>query len=118
MFLTVLPSLAGAIAPGTQHLAAVTGQSTGQIFCPRARDGVIRNPGIGYQTFYKSAATDQQLPSSTMYVRFYWSGIERAPAVFNFSLIDRALSQAQAAGRRLAFHIMAYDNGEAGPGGA
>ena len=114
VFLTAIPSLADT-APAMRHLAAATDRSTDQTFYPRARYGIIRNPGIGYQTFYRSAAADRQLPSSTMYVRFYWSGIEMAPGVFDFSLIDHALSQAQAAGQRLAFRIMAYDNGNAGP---
>lgn len=110
VFFAVLPSLAG-----TKHVAVATEQSTYQTVYPKARDGIIRNPGIGYQTFYQSAATDRQLPSSTMYVRFYWSRIEREPGVFDFSVIDRALSQAQAAGQRLAFRVMAYDTGNAGP---
>jgi hypothetical protein len=50
-----------------------------------------------------------------MYVRFYWSAIEKAPGVFDFSIIDRALAQAQAASQRLAFRIMPYDEKDGGP---
>jgi hypothetical protein len=79
--------------------------------------GVIKNPGIGYQTFDQSAASNAQLPSSTSYVRLNWSQIEPVPGTYDFSLIDQALSQAQSAGQRLAFRIMGYEDGDLGPVG-
>jgi hypothetical protein len=110
LLLAVPPSFAA-----TRDHVVVVDRSADQTFYPRARGDLILNPGIGYQTFYQSAATDKQFPSSTMYVRFYWSSIEKAPGVFDFNLIDRALAQARAAGQRLAFRIMAYDNTNGGP---
>jgi hypothetical protein len=88
-----------------------------QTFYPVPRPGIIKNPGVGYETFYRSAAADRQLPSSTMYIRLNWSAIESAPGAFNFGPIDKALAQAQANGQRLAFRIMAYAEGNGGPVG-
>jgi hypothetical protein len=88
-----------------------------QAITPTPITGIIKNPGIGYQTFYRSAASDTQLPSSTMYIRVNWSEVESAPGVFNFSVIDHAMSSAKSAGQRLAFRIMGYEDGNFGPVG-
>jgi hypothetical protein len=117
LLLAIAPLSAGMIQP--THVATTADSSADQpayqTFHPTERSGIIKNPGIGYQTFYRSAAIDRQLPSSTMYVRFNWSTVESAPGRFDFSRIDSALSLARAAGQRLAFRIMAYDNDNAGP---
>jgi hypothetical protein len=88
-----------------------------QVVNPTPIAGIIKNPGVGYQTFYTSAASDSQLPSATMYVRFNWSEVESAPGAFNFAVIDNALSSARASGQRLAFRIMGYTEGDYGPVG-
>jgi hypothetical protein len=88
-----------------------------QTITPTPITGIIKNPGIGYQTFYKSAISDTQLPSSTMYIRVNWSQVQSAPGVFNFAVIDHALSTAKSAGQRLAFRIMGYEEGNFGPAG-
>jgi Domain of unknown function (DUF4832) len=76
---------------------------------------VLKNPGIGYQTFDESAAGDQQLPSSIYYLRIDWSQIQQGPGAYDFTLLDQALSDAQANGQRLAFRIMGYEDGDYGP---
>jgi hypothetical protein len=106
------------IAVGILFAAAPAyAQSTVQTITPTELTSVITNPGIGYQTFYASAASDTQLPSKTMYIRFDWSRIETSPGDYNFAPIDQALSQAKAAGQRLAFRIMGYEDGDYGPVG-
>jgi uncharacterized protein DUF4832 len=103
------PTLAPTLAPtATPQLQTIT---------PTPITGIIKNPGIGYQTFYKSAVSDTQLPSSTMYIRVNWSQVQSAPGVFNFAVIDHALSTAKSAGQRLAFRIMGYEKGNFGPAG-
>jgi hypothetical protein len=52
-----------------------------------------------------------------MYERFDWSTLESAPGTFNFQPIDGALAAAQAAGQRLAFRVMGYEDGDGGPVG-
>ncbi|MGY8685785.1 DUF4832 domain-containing protein [Bradyrhizobium sp. UFLA05-153] len=88
-----------------------------QTITPTPITGIIKNPGIGYQTFSKSAILDRRFPSSTMYTRVDWSQVESAPGVFNFAVIDKALFAAKAAGQRLAFRIMGFANGNVGPVG-
>lgn len=88
-----------------------------QTITPTPITEIIKNPGIGYQTFYKSAVSDRRFPSSTMYTRVNWSQVESAPGVFNFAVIDKALFAAKAAGQRLAFRIMGFENGNVGPVG-
>ncbi len=102
---TPAPTLA---QPPTPQLHTVT---------PTPTTGIIKNPGIGYQTFYRSAISDRRFPSSTMYTRVDWSQVEPAPGVFNFSAIDKALFAAKAAGQRLAFRIMGFERGNVGPVG-
>jgi Domain of unknown function (DUF4832) len=79
--------------------------------------GVMKNPGIGYQTFGRSASSDAQFPSSVLYTRFDWSRIEPAPGIYDFTSIDLALSRAQSAGQRLAFRVMGFKEGNYGPVG-
>jgi hypothetical protein len=52
-----------------------------------------------------------------MYTRVNWSQVESAPGVFNFAVIDHALSAAKSAGQRLAFRIMGFENRNVGPVG-
>ncbi len=77
-------------------------------FQPKEISGIIKNPGIGYQTFHTSAATDKQLPSAVEYKRFNWGQIEPSPGVFDFSAIDTELLEAKKAGQKLAFRIMPF----------
>ncbi len=102
-----------ALATDRQDAAPSETQTVRPVECM----GVIKNPGVGYQTFSRPAATDAQIPSSTMYVRVDWSDVEPAPGVYKFAPIDEALRAAQAAGQRLAFRIMGYEEGNGGPVG-
>jgi hypothetical protein len=88
-----------------------------QTIRPTTISGVIKNPGIGYQTFYTSAASDAQIPSGNMYTRFNWSQVESSPGAYNFSVIDNAIASAKAAGQKLAFRIMGFEEGNYGPVG-
>ena len=88
--------------------------TTLQTVWPVELHGVIKNPGMGYQTFHKTAEQDNQLPSSVMYCRYSWSAIQKGPVNYNFEPIDRDLAAAKKAGQRLAFRIMGFHN-ETGP---
>ncbi|MDN5001385.1 DUF4832 domain-containing protein [Bradyrhizobium sp. GCM10027634] len=111
------PSKSGSSIPTAASAQAATLTPEFQTITPTPITGIIKNPGIGYQTFYKSSTSDTQLPSSTMYIRLNWSQVESAPGVFNFEAIDHALSSAKSAGQRLAFRIMGYEEGNFGPAG-
>ena len=67
------------------------------------------NPGMGWQTFYKSADEDANLaglPSTTMYRRFGWNEFEPEEGRFDFSLFEHWLGRAQQNGQRLAWRLM------------
>src|SRR5262249_44061273 len=87
-------------SPSTTPTPAPTPTPQLQTITPTPITGIIKNPGIGYQTFYRSAISDRRFPSSTMYTRVDWSQVESAPGVFDFSAIDKALFAAKAAGQR------------------
>jgi len=93
------------------------GADTDQTINFTERTGIIKNPGVGYQTFGRPVARDEQFPSSVLYTRLNWSQIEPRPGTYRFAPIDRALLQARSAGQRLAFRIMGFEEGDAGPTG-
>jgi hypothetical protein len=93
------------------------GEGTHQIINFSERSGIIKNPGVGYQTFGRPAARNERFPSSVLYKRLNWSQIEPTPGTYRFASIDRALLQARSAGQRLAFRIMGFDEGDSGPTG-
>jgi hypothetical protein len=67
------------------------------------------NPGMGWQTFQRFADNDPNLaglPSTVAYFRYYWREFEPADGEYDFTLIDRHVAHARAAGQQLAFRIM------------
>ncbi|MFZ5831756.1 MAG: DUF4832 domain-containing protein [Planctomycetota bacterium] len=77
---------------------------------PRAIDELLANPGIGWETFHKTARTDKNLPawlpSTIQYVRWGWNVMEPAQGKIDYEFIDRALDETHAAGQQLAFRVM------------
>ena len=76
---------------------------------PKEIDDLLANPGMGWQTFHRFADEDkalQGLPSTSAYVRFYWSEIERIEGQIDFAKLDQLLERARRAGQKLAFRIM------------
>lgn len=77
---------------------------------PEATDEILANPGMGWETFLRTAEDDKNLPSwipSTVhYARWGWGELEPQPQKINISLIDNVLQKTQAAGQKLAFRVM------------
>lgn len=72
------------------------------------------NPGMGWQTFYRTADRDGNLaglPTTTVYRRFTWQELEPENGRLNFSLFDDWLGRAQANGQRLAWRLMVAASG-------
>ncbi len=72
-------------------------------------DSIFANPGMGWQTFYRSAGDDQNLaglPTTTLYIRFTWNDLEPQPGSFNYSLFENWLGKARQNGQRLAWRLM------------
>lgn len=80
------------------------------------KDSLFANPGMGWQTFYRSADSDQNLaglPTTTIYRRFTWQELEPEEGKFNFSVFDDWLSRAKKNGQRLAIRLMVSASGPA-----
>ena len=77
-------------------------------------ESLYANPGMGWQTFYRSANDDKNLaglPSTCIYYRFSWIQLEPEEGKFNFELIDNWLKKAKENGQRLAFRLMVSASG-------
>jgi hypothetical protein len=98
-------SVTSTVGPGTYRLT--------RVMAPR----ITRPKPVGYQTFYETARRDTQVASRQAYYRFDWSQIETAPGEFNFAVVDAAYTAAKAAGQRINFRIMPFEDGNAGPVG-
>ncbi len=74
---------------------------------------IWRNPGKGWVsygvTFPTSLPASQQAMVNVMYDRPDWSAIEPSENTFNWSLLDNAISSAQANGVKFAFGIVNCD---------
>lgn len=85
-----------------------------RVFPPKSSE-VLINPGKGWILYDAgkgdfSAQTDATWAYGTLgYSRFNWSDVEKADGLYDFSLIDKGLSQCRARGKTYAFGIMACD---------
>jgi hypothetical protein len=83
---------------------------------PKETDELLANPGMGWETFHRTAAKDPalaDLPSSVAYYRFYWNEVEPAPGKVDFEKFDALLAEVHAAAQKLAFRIMTAGTGRA-----
>jgi hypothetical protein len=71
---------------------------------------LLANPGMGWETFHWTSATDKNLPpwlpSTVQYIRWGWKDLEPEHGVLNTNLVDRALRVSRESGQRLAFRVM------------
>jgi hypothetical protein len=77
---------------------------------PEVTDVILANPGMGWQTFHRTARQDQQLPqwipSTVHYARWGWRDLEPEPGQLDVAFLDRVLAESRSAGQRLAFRVM------------
>ncbi|PIU91997.1 MAG: hypothetical protein CO096_10080 [Armatimonadetes bacterium CG_4_9_14_3_um_filter_66_14] len=76
---------------------------------PKQIDGLLPNPGVGWQTFHRFADEDAnlaELPSTSAYFRLYWRELEPAEGEIDFGRIDSLLARARKAGQKLALRVM------------
>jgi len=77
---------------------------------PEQTDEILANPGMGWQTFHRTADKDKSLPSwipSTVhYSRWGWDDLEPEPGRINVEYLDRILAETSKAGQTLAFRVM------------
>ncbi|GLR74156.1 DUF4832 domain-containing protein [Aliivibrio sifiae] len=88
---------------------------------PKISCQVLVNPDIGFTDFhsisihdYKYGAIPSYPETSTVYFRWYWSELEKSDGVYNYTLIDKQLNDAKAAGKKLMFRVMAMGETDSG----
>src|SRR3990172_7745172 len=77
---------------------------------PEETDELMANPGIGWETFHRTRAKDENLPdwipSTVHYARWGWGVLEPRPGWIDFDFLDKTIEETRAAGQRLAFRVM------------
>lgn len=90
----------------------VTGLTHGQqvVVTPEETDEILANPGMGWETFHRTAKHDKHLPSwipSTVhYARWGWRELEPQPGKIDDAFLDGVLRESREAGQTLAFRVM------------
>lgn len=77
-------------------------------------DPEIVNPLRGFHRWYGVEGIPQPRPAYDHYVRYGWRELEPIKGQYDFSLIERDMQAAQAAGARFAFRVMSV-NGFSAP---
>ncbi|MFO0889398.1 MAG: DUF4832 domain-containing protein [Isosphaeraceae bacterium] len=99
--LVVSPSFAQEDRGGAGSLVTVT---------PEPSEEILRNPGMGWQTFHHSGRHDPSLPdwipSTVSYFRWGWAELEPRPGEIDHGLLDRVIKEIRASGQSLAFRVM------------
>jgi hypothetical protein len=82
-------------------------------------NGFLQIPGVGWQTFFRTAQTDPTLAglpfkSGCAYFRWTWGDLEPEEGQYAFTMIDEWLEKCREANQALAFRVMlswpGYDN--------
>ncbi len=77
---------------------------------PEETDEILANPGIGWETFHRTANNDKTLPSwipSTVhYARWGWRELEPQPGKIAYEFLDTSLKESHESGQTLAFRVM------------
>ncbi|MBM4088283.1 MAG: DUF4832 domain-containing protein [Planctomycetes bacterium] len=77
---------------------------------PEETDEILANPGMGWQTFHRTAKNDTRLPSwipSTVhYARWGWGTLEPEKGRIDHEFLDGVLRETREAGQTLAFRAM------------
>lgn len=87
------------------------------VFEPETIDGVITNPGMGFETFHcfngdeRARRAENHPDCSIAYFRFYWDKVEPAEGEYDFDMVDSLLERAKASGQQLALRFMPTSQG-------
>lgn len=77
---------------------------------PEQSDEILANPGMGWQTFHRTRAQDNNLPawipSTVHYARWGWGTLEPEKGKLDYEFLDGVLQQTREAGQTLAFRVM------------
>ncbi|MBN8548734.1 MAG: DUF4832 domain-containing protein [Deltaproteobacteria bacterium] len=76
-------------------------------------DEIITNPGIGWQSCDKvntSGQDSQGFKNKVAFIKYYWKDLETADGVFNWTVFDQRLNQANNSGQTVSFRVVISDN--------
>ena len=77
---------------------------------PEETNEILANPGMGWETFHRTANNDKNLPSwipSTVhYARWGWRELEPEKGKIAYDFLDGVLKETREAGQKLAFRVM------------
>lgn len=86
---------------------------------PEEIDEILKNPGMGWETFHHTSRADRNLPtwipSTVQYVRWGWRELEPQPGKIDYAFLDRALQESHDSGQKLAFRVMCCSPYEGSP---
>ena len=79
-------------------------------FVPKETDEILANPGMGWETFHRTADDDKNLPawipSTVHYARWGWGTLEPERGRIDYGFLDGVLKETREAGQTLAFRAM------------
>jgi hypothetical protein len=102
-------TLAGMVAPGSSFAAGIR---PSKVFEPEPFDGILVNPGMGFETFNcfngdeKDAAVRNYPECSISYHRYYWDRLEPEEGKYNFELLDGIMEKCAKHHQDLAMRFM------------
>ena len=77
---------------------------------PEQTDEILRNPGMGWETFHRTSAADGNLPawipSTVHYARWGWGQLEPVRGQIDYGFLDAVLKETRESGQMLAFRVM------------
>jgi hypothetical protein len=80
------------------------------VVTPQETAELLRNPGMGWETFHRASKDDPNLPpwlpSTVLYARWGWNELETQPGELNTAFLDKTLRDAHDSGQKLAFRVM------------
>jgi hypothetical protein len=77
---------------------------------PKETDEILANPGMGWETFHRTANDDRNLPawipSTIHYARWGWKTLEPEQGKIDYDFLDGILKETRESGQQLAFRVM------------
>jgi len=103
-------ALTAAVLVQVLGLAPVSAAEDWVRVVPEPTEEILANPGMGWQTFHRTAAQDRSLPpwipSTVHYARWGWGQPEPEPGRIDHGFLDQVLKETRQAGQTLAFRVM------------
>jgi hypothetical protein len=92
-------------------LLSASADETGSVrVVPKETDAILANPGMGWETFHRTADEDKNLPdwipSTVHYARWGWGTLEPEKGEIDYDFLDGVLNETHKSRQKLAFRVM------------